>query len=152
MDVSNIGNKMVIGGNGGGKKDEKNFYEVGSRFKYHSALYFKENWVVEKINGKKITIKQLSLGIETKTYNASYFNKLIDEKKIEIIGKVGKSIVLSDKQVQSILKLKVFREGAINILKEIAFLGAKRCDWRIICNPAFIDDSGFEEFMDIIFH
>lgn len=141
---------------GGKAENEKNLsdsetYEVGDRIIFHTNDTKKwANWVVEKINGKKITLKQLILLNEVKTYNLAYLNKLFNERLIEKKGKMGKSRHLSDFQKEEILKLPIFNKKAIDYIEDIALIGAEECDWKLVCDPGVATKDQFKEFMRII--
>lgn len=138
------------------EKENKNLndceiYEVGDRIIFYTNDT-KEwgNWVVEKVNGKKISLKQLVLFNEVKTYNLAYLNKLSSEGLIKKKGKMGKPRYLSDFQKEEILKLSIFQKKGIDYIEDIALVGAEKCDWKLVCNPSFVSKEQFKEFMRII--
>ena len=131
---------------------ETKTYEVGSRIKCYkkSSWYFRENWVITEIKDNKITIKQLSLELETRTYTMPYFKTLIKKGKVEIMGKIGSLMEITNEQKEEIRKLKIFNMSIFGTLQEIAFLGAERCDWRLLCHPKFVSNEQFEGLMCVL--
>ena len=126
-------------------------YEVGDRIIFYTSDT-KEwgNWVVEKVNGKKIILKQLVLFNEVKTYNLAYLNKLSSDGLIKRKRKIGKARYLSDFQKDEILKLSIFTEKGIDFVEDIARVGAEKCDWKLVCNSSFVSKEQFIKFIKII--
>lgn len=148
--------KVTVIKGGNAQNENKNLndceiYEVGDRIIFYTNDT-KEgaNWVVEKVNGKRITLKQLILLNEVKTYNLAYLNKLSNERLVEKKERMGKSRYLSEFQKEEILKLPIFNKKAIDYIEDIALIGAEECDWKLVCDPGVATKEQFKEFMKII--
>ncbi|MDU6040608.1 hypothetical protein [Clostridium butyricum] len=147
------GFEVIVGGKEKehGRKKNVNSYKVGSRLIYNKTGYnFWGNWFVEEIKGKKIKIRQLALDSITKVYNASYLDKLINEGTIEVKGKIGEPKSISDNCKTEISNLKIFSGKGIDKVEQLLLWGAEKCDWKAVCNEAYVDKDKFEKFMKIL--
>lgn len=133
-----------------------NNLEVGRKLKYHGYNGFQReaNWIIEEISGKRITIRQLTISGDYKTYNISFLKKLITEKKIKLMkSKVGKPICLSEEQECLIRELNILTESGIESLRKMLNFGSKREDFELLktFRKCFISGDKFEELMKIIY-
>ncbi|MEQ3337552.1 hypothetical protein [Clostridium butyricum] len=145
--------EVIIGGKEKehGRKESLNSYRVGSRLIYNKTGYnLWGNWFVEEIKGKKIKIRQLALDNRTKVYNASYLDKLISDGTIEVRGNIEEPKLIPDNCKKDILNLKIFSEKGIDKIEQLLSWGPEKCDWKVVCNEAYVDDDKFEEFMRIL--
>lgn len=147
--------KVIIGGKGVNVDEIQNQYQERSRIEYDEGL-----WIIEKIFGKRIKIMQFNLMNITKTYNLSYFQKLISEKRIKITKIVGKPIILTDEQKSNLKEIIKTYQKNINLcnsffeeLTKFLALGVKRNELEDILWDTWIkNDERFEPLMDSIFN